>query len=651
MKWTKTFVKNLKVLLRSRGSALMVLIAPLLIVLIIGFSFAGKTENTMQIGIFPNGNYNELSNRFIENLNTSQNTLTVFPNELSCINAIKESVVVTCIVFPQNFALENNKINEVTFYVDESRMNLVYQLISSLTLNVNVESGEISRELTQRMLIIMDETKTTMNSGISSTVSMKAKLKSIEGKSSDVKSKLAGMDVDAETVDLTSSTEGLDNISNTLDEFQSNANAVLNRGYSLINTIGDPNLTSNLKSSLDNLNTTLNKSFATEASLDSTITAISNVADQVDEMSEKLENAQNIKASVSSNIDSIVSDTKTLSNDLDQLKSRQEAILSRINSFSFTSAESISNPITTKIESVVAKNNKITYSFPYLLMLVVLFVGIMLSSTIVFMEKDSRAFFRNFTTPTKNAHFIVMTYLTSLFIIIIQCAVILAAVYFGLKVPLLENFIVTASFLFLGITVFILIGMVVGNLFSTSEAITMSTIAIGSILIFLSNLILPLETLSPTIVKIAGLNPYVIVSESIRKSMLMGTWFDGLYHELIILAIYIIGLLLLVVSLKKISSSKVFEKILRKKTKQIIALPEDHFLNIPEKEIVVKNISELHELLKNMSHTDYHHFTKPKNIFSKWLKESLNEKKLSSKLEGASLEKAIRILDKYLEKR
>jgi ABC-type multidrug transport system permease subunit len=647
MKSVKTLVKNLKILSRSKGSALMILLAPLLIVLIIGFSFAGNVENKTEIGIFLNENSNELTNRFVSNLNSSENSLTFFPSSLACIDAIKQSVVVTCIIFPEDFSLADNKTNEVIFFVDESRMNLVYQLISSLTLNVNVESGEISKELTERMLLIIEETKSTMNTGISTTVGMKAKLKSVEGKESEIKSKVAAMDVSAEKVDISGSSETLADVAIDMKDLRSDAQTVVGRGYALIAAY--PNISySNLELSLADLNRSINESNISLNNLNQIIDSLDKAADQINDIQAKLATAQSMKSTVSSNIDKIDADIKSLISDVDSLKSKQEAVLARINSFAFKSADSITNPITTKIESVVAKNNKITYYFPYLLMLVVLFVGIMLSSTLVFMEKDSRAFFRNFTTPTKNAHFIVMTYLTSLLILIIQSAVVLVAVYYGLQVPILNNIGVTLIFLFLGLTVFILLGMVLGNIFSTSEAITMSTITVGSVFIFLSNLVLPLETLSPVIAKIAAYNPYVIVSESIRKSMLMSISLEGLYYPLIILGIYVVGLLILVISIKKMITTKLFEKILRRKVKHVVTVPEDHYLNIPEKNAVIRNIPELLDFFKNMSSTEFNNLTVNTNIFSKWLKDNLNERRLASKMEKKSLEKSISILESHL---
>ncbi len=648
MKWTKTLGKNFKILARSKGSALMVLLAPLLIVLIIGLSFAGNKENTTHVGIYLSDNNNNLTNRFITNLNTSDNTLTIFSTSNSCINAIKEGVVVTCIVFPQNFAIADNKTNQVVFYVDESRLNLVYKLIASLTVNVNVESTEVSKELTQQLLFIMDQTKKDVDDSVALSVGMKAKTSSLAGKSADTKTKVSSMNMTTTAVNMATLKQNLNNVTTDYNNLKSRASSVRSEGYSVL---ADLNITSGaLMTALQNLDISLsgNDSTASTNDFNALNDAINNLATQVTAMQNQLAEAKNVQSTVLSTLNSLSSDITSLSTDLDNLKIKQEGIRTRINSFSLKSAESISHPITTKVESVVAKNNKITYSFPYLLMMVVLFVGIMLSSTIVFMEKDSRAFFRNFTTPTKSAHFIMMNYFTSFIILVAQCIIILAAVYFGLHVPALTNIGLTTLFLFLGITVFILIGMIVGSIFSTSEAITMSTIAIGSVLLFLSNLILPLETLSPLIGQIARFNPYVLASEGIKKAMLFQSTFQDLYFELIVLAAYCIILLIIVISIKRIITLKFFDKVMRRRHKMVFTVPEDHYLRIDDKNIIVRSVPELLETLKHMSNHDYATLTKP-NVFTKWLRESLNEKRLALKLEGKSLDSAIKILEKYVK--
>jgi len=179
----------------------------------------------------------------------------------------------------------------------------------------------------------------------------------------------------------------------------------------------------------------------------------------------------------------------------------------------------------------------------------------------------------------------------------------------------------------------------------------MSTIAIGSILIFFSNLILPLETLSPIIQKISLFNPYVIASEGIRKATLFGLGFNSLYKDMIIIFAYSIILLILTVVVKKVRSSKYLEGFHHRFHKGKINVPEDHYLLLYDGKITIKNIQDLIDALKKLSDKKYQKLITPKNVFSNWLSRSLKARFLSFRIRGQKRTATIDILTKYMHKR
>lgn len=368
-------------------------------------------------------------------------------------------------------------------------------------------------------------------------------------------------------------------------------------------------------------------------------------------MKTKLDNTRNVKTSIVTEVNTLNTNIQKIITELDGLKAKQEKIKTDIESFNLKNADAIVNPITTKIEPVTSTNTRITYSFPYLLMLIVLLVGLMLSGTLVYMEKDSRAFFRTFTTPSRTIFFIWMTYLTSAIIILIQAIIVLAVVYFALGVPVLQNIEMTALIIFISMTVFIFLGMFIGHLFSTSEGITMSTIAVGSILMFLSNLILPVETLAPSIQKITQFNPYVMSSEGIRKAMLFGTNIQGLYLDLLMMIGYAVVIIIVTISLIKFMSSRFLSRmhILSKKTK--ISVPEDHYLKISSHNMTVKDLHELLVALQSFSYEEYMKLISPRNIFADWISNNYRAKRLALHMRTKNREKAIKTLEKYLERK
>jgi hypothetical protein len=166
-------------------------------------------------------------------------------------------------------------------------------------------------------------------------------------------------------------------------------------------------------------------------------------------------------------------------------------------------------------------------------------------------------------------------------------------------------------------------------------------------MIFLSNLVLPLETLSPLIQTIARYNPYVITSESIRKAMLFGASFDTLYIEMLMLLMEAVIALVLVVVAKKIFTYRYFSFGTKKK---LILVPEDHFLIIHEKGIIIKDVQDLAEALRKLSDEDYLKLVKPTNVFSNWLRDNLKAKVLASRIRKKSREKTIKTLESYLNK-
>ena len=106
--------KNFKLLLRSKSSALIILIGPLLIMLLTGLAFNNTNVYSINIGIFSK-DYTELTNSFIEKLRTEQFTALKTPSEEICINKVKEGHIHICVIFPENLTINQEIQNQITF--------------------------------------------------------------------------------------------------------------------------------------------------------------------------------------------------------------------------------------------------------------------------------------------------------------------------------------------------------------------------------------------------------------------------------------------------------------------------------------------------------------------------------------------------------
>ena len=636
LKSFRVMLKNLRLLGRSKGSALVVLFAPLLIVLIIGVSFTGTSETGLPLGVHAPQD-NNLTQQYIQTLERGQNVVNTYDSEQACIQGITDGFVVTCIVFPENFEIDQTRRQEITFYVDESRTNLVYQLIANIGVDIDSASEEVSRELITRLLNVVTTAENLASESSSALVEIRADLTSLGSNLEDMESDLSNLDFDSEDVDI-SDVGDLENIRSDFDTLRERANTAVVEGESSLDA--NDSSTQDLWDALQDLDDSVSTTSSADSDLSSIIESLEDASSSLSDITSKLEDADETRTNLLSDFSSLQDDVDSLLDKASEVRSNQDRILSAIDSFEFEDADSIATPITTNIEPVTAENSQVTFIFPYLLMLVVLFVGIMLSSTLVFIEKDSKAFFRNYTTPTKTSFLTFMTYFTSMLIILIQVILIVIAANYLLGIPVYQNWEFSLLILFLSITTFIFIGMLIGHLFNTSEAITMGSITLSSIFLFLSNLVLPIETYGPQVRELLGYNPYILASEGLRKSMLLEADHVALFNELTILSGYIFILFILVIITQKLSKSNYFKKVNKKGYK-------DNTIIINKKK--VDSLEAMHKEVKKLDKEGFERLNKGYFI-SKWVKSNFKEYRLSWNLRTQNKDKFEKALNDYFGK-
>ena len=106
-----------------------------------------------------------------------------------------------------------------------------------------------------------------------------------------------------------------------------------------------------------------------------------------------------MKTSTQPQSGTIEDDLSSIMGELNDLENSLNSMHSNIGGIQIDNAQKIVNPITTKIQPIVAEKTYLNYIFSGLLTLVIMFISILLSTTIVMMEKTSPSYFRNFITP------------------------------------------------------------------------------------------------------------------------------------------------------------------------------------------------------------------------------------------------------------
>ena len=187
--------KNLKLLLRAKASALIVIFAPLLIILILGLSYNTSGPFGLRIGVYSTS-FTEDVNSFMASLQEQEFKIVKYEASLNeCVEDIKLGFVHTCINVPESLKVDGNTAKEITFYVDPSKINLVYMIQETLKTKFNFKAQQISQEITANILTKLSATKTTLGEKSSLLSSAKEKGLSASTSTESVRATLASLDL------------------------------------------------------------------------------------------------------------------------------------------------------------------------------------------------------------------------------------------------------------------------------------------------------------------------------------------------------------------------------------------------------------------------------------------------------------------------
>ena len=265
--------------------------------------------------------------------------------------------------------------------------------------------------------------------------------------------------------------------------------------------------------------------------------------------------------SIKENLVSTISDANLLlaqnSEGAKDIENTINSITSDISTVKSTSAEEIATPIKLAINPISTKATNLNFLFPTLVVLLIMFIGLLLSSILIVREKLSAAYFRNFITPTHDLVFILSDYATNLIILFIQLVIIFGVGLYFFRENLFSVLLKSSIAIFLLSTLFISLGMLLGYLFRSEEAVALGAFSIGSLFLFFSGTILPLETLPEAVKKIADFNPFVLGEAVLKKIMLFNLGFTELGSTLYILLAYILVSFIAVYYARKLSKQRI----------------------------------------------------------------------------------------------
>ncbi len=502
--------KNLRLLIRSKLSALIFFFGPLLIVLLVALAF--NTSNLYDLNVAAySESYSNLSESIIQDLTESQYNVLKFNSEEECIDTVKSGSFQVCLKFPSALVVDNSANNVIQIFVDNSRLNIAYLISSQVSTRVSVEASELSEDLVTQILTVLDTTNTEVIQSQSLLDSLISENSGLQSSSSSISSDLSGLDLSYSTYDSSSMDSALSSLLSTY------------------------NLSSSATSTIESQINTLESYYSSATST--------------------LDSASSSVSSSSTSVSSIKTDLSNQASDLEELEGNLNTVSEGISSLTITNVENIVSPISTDIEPISSNNSFLFYIIPTLLVILIMFVSLLMSSSNIIAEKTSRAYFRNFITPTNFLFFMIGEFMLNMLVLILQTVFIMGILFYFFGELGYSLFLLAALILIVTGAFFILLGMLIGYLFNTKQSVTLATVSAALVMLFFSNTILPLETLSSFTRSIVIYNPFILAESLLKKIFLFNSTFSDLAVQFYILVAFCIITLILAIIAKYYSKS------------------------------------------------------------------------------------------------
>ena len=561
--------KNFLILIKSRKKAVIVILSPLLTIFLAGIAFDNLNEYRLNIGVYSD-TYTELTNSFITKLNTEQFRTVKAKTEAECIDDVKIGLSHACIIFPPELMLgAENK--EISIYIDYSKLNLAWIVRDRLFSRVEKQATEISTELTENILSKLILTRNEISNSIPLVALARTNNEGIANMTS-------------QTVHIFSNVTGILNTS-LIDRLQSKVVSVKSASDIAVEEA---------QVGFDVATRAVKKADLDEEEEDEVIGDINLQRRIVIGQQKYIDNLFNplYEGSVNNTIKDLrarVNTTKNISLktlgtllDIGQLTSDNIKLVKRV-SFSMAnlndllnnvdklSAEDIATPINANIKPLTSYNTYLNFVFPTLMAIAIMLAALLLSTIVVVTELNSQAFFRNVVSPTSNLLFFFSSYLTNLLMIGIQMFIMFLISMLFFYSQIVSNILPILVAGFFIATFFVVLGMVIGNLFKNELSAILTSTFTASLLLFLSNVLMPIENMPPIFTKIIEFNPLILSVSLLRKTILFQQSVVAINEELLYLVIPTLALLLIYV---------VVQAITRKRTpKKSVIIEEESFLD------------------------------------------------------------------------
>ncbi|MFH1316432.1 MAG: ABC transporter permease [Candidatus Woesearchaeota archaeon] len=562
--------KNIKILFRNWVSLTLIIIAPLILILLIGYSFSNDEVSGIIIGIIDE---NEASSPIsLEGLE-SYSSIINFNEVDGCISELKKQKLHICILF-KDIRSEHGEISDfselssgkITYYYDNSRKKISLLIIQNLQEVLGLESEKISIELTQSIIekiqglvIFVNENKNSFEQFKNESYAMQKDLEERRIRLEYVRQEFLKpynqvKNLQSEVQNSTREIE--DALSNIMNETKI-AIALIKASSMAINETIDLN---SINITNDDSDQDIIENFSTIAmdqlinQLDKQVTNLDNLTNKtvervnasIESINQAVTKLDLIKEALDFEIESTIIYQNRINESvkkLDQLNTDLDQRLLNLKTLDPEMATLLVRPIVTDFEPILKEKMNIQLIFPLILVLIIMFISLLSSNIMALMEINSRAYQRNLIAPVNNMLYIFGLIITSVMIIFIQICVLFIVAQTRFQINISNAFWQLSLISLLLIIIFVILGMIFAYSIKSSQSSILVTTFVLLIFFLFSNTISTIESMPKLAQIISNSNPLVIGEIIFKQIQLFGVGIQGLMPEILSLFIFIIILL------------------------------------------------------------------------------------------------------------
>lgn len=554
MRLLKVAKKEFKEFSRDKAFILTLILEPLILMLVFGFTFQADIDHLSTIVI--DEDISEYSQQVIGAIDSSDyfNRIDFSGSLEEAKDILRLSEARAVFFIPNNFEdnLKNATQGKVYLYLDSSDYT-IYNILRGA-------SGQVVKESLQDIvLLIVDD--------LESEKDIK------QQRVNEIQSLVDGLDESTKNTltNIDELTKEFNYIRNLLNDTE-NKIFIAENEISIIESE-----TNSLKSdiddtldSLDDLKNSLNQMKQANPGLEATINPIiSEIKSMEDDIEDSVSDIDGLnpknRVQISSeyyNIDEFnqkidlneesVSDIDATAKNIERtyrdIQSRMDTIHLELRTLK---KEFLSFPMDIEKEFIFGEVSYFQYLTPAIMTLILFFIGVVLTTVNIVDERNSKTLFRISTTPLKKIELFGAKFLIFFLVGIIEAVYVLLLAIFIFNVQIVGNIFSVILVLLLLMASSIGLGLLISAIVKTMRQAVMLVplVVIPSVLI--SQTFSPIEVMPQFMQYVAYLSPMFYSNVALREIMIKGTSISGVLSPVIILAIYSVVTLILGILISK----------------------------------------------------------------------------------------------------